>query len=101
MACGCPVLVSRGAGVHEVLSHGEDAMLFPPRNPGVMAEEIEALASQPELRRKIARNGMHLARETYNWDRFADQISRVCQEVIDRDSPAVLLSESASPLTRQ
>jgi glycosyltransferase involved in cell wall biosynthesis len=101
MACGCPVLVSRGAGVHEVLTHHENAMLFPPRNPEAMAKEIEALASQPEFRREIAQNGMRLARETYNWDRFADQISRVCQEVVEGDGPAVLLPEPARPLTRQ
>jgi hypothetical protein len=44
---------------------------------------------------------MRLARETYNWDRFADQISRVCQEVVEGDGPAVLLPEPARPLTRQ
>ena len=92
MACGCPVLVSRGAGVQEVLTHGENAILFPPRNPQVLAEEIQILASQPERRRKIAQNGMQLARDTYNWDRFADQIYRVCQEVYERDSSALLAS---------
>jgi len=92
MACGCPVLVSRGAGVHEVLAHRENALLFPPRNPKVLAEEIEELAKQPELRRKIARDGMHLARETYNWDRFADQIVRLCDETAVRDDPAVFVS---------
>jgi len=101
MACGCPVLVSRGAGVHEVLTHGDNALLFPPRNPPALAEQIEVLASQPELRQKIAQRGMHLARETYNWDRFADQICRVCQEVVEPNSPAVLVSEPARPLTRQ
>ncbi len=97
MACGCPVLVSRGAGVHEVLTHADNAMLFPPRNSRGLAEEIKALATRPELRRKIAHNGMRLARETYNWDRFADQICRVCQEVLQNDSPAVLLPTPARP----
>jgi glycosyltransferase involved in cell wall biosynthesis len=100
MACGCPVLVSRGAGVHEVLTHGDSALLFPPRNPQALAEQITTLASQPELRRKIAQNGMQLARGTYNWDRFAEQISRVCQEVVERDPAAVLQSEPARSLTR-
>lgn len=97
MACRCPVLVSQGAGVHEVLTDGDNAVLFPPRNPKVLAEKIEAVANQPQLRRKIGQNGMQLARDTYNWDRFADQISRVCQEVDQRDSAAVLLSEPARP----
>jgi glycosyltransferase involved in cell wall biosynthesis len=92
MACGCPVLVSRGAGVQEVLTHGENAILFPPRNPQALAEEIRKLATQPELRRKIAQNGMQLAHDTYNWDRFAEQIDRLCQEVYERDSSALLAS---------
>ena len=100
MACGCPVLVSEGAGVHEVLTDGDNALLFPPRNPEALAEKVEALASQPALRRKIAQNGMQLARDTYNWDRFAEQISRVCREVVHSDDSAVLLSASASPVTR-
>jgi mannosylfructose-phosphate synthase len=100
MACGCPVLVSRGAGVHEVLTHGDNALLFPPRNPEVLAEEIEAFASQPELRRKIAQNGMRLARETYTYDRFAQQICSACQEVLERDGKAVLLPAPAGPVTR-
>ncbi|HEY6766461.1 MAG TPA: glycosyltransferase family 4 protein [Candidatus Sulfotelmatobacter sp.] len=100
MACGCPVLVSRGAGVQEVLTHGENALLFPPRNPQALAAQIEALANQPELKRMIAESGMRLARETYNWDRFADQICRVCQEVIERDGSVVLLTAPEGPLTR-
>jgi glycosyltransferase involved in cell wall biosynthesis len=100
MACGCPVLVSRGAGVHEVLTHGENAMLFPPRDPQALAQQIEALASQPQLTRKIAQNGMQLARETYNWDRFADQISRVCQEIAQTHDNSIFLSAVAGPLTR-
>jgi glycosyltransferase involved in cell wall biosynthesis len=89
MACGCPVLVSRGAGVHEVLTHGDDALLFPPRNPQALAEQIEAFVHQPELRRKIAQSGMRLARETYTYDRFADQICKACQEVVDQDDSDV------------
>jgi glycosyltransferase involved in cell wall biosynthesis len=100
MACGCPVLVSKGAGVQEVLTHGENALLFPPRNPQALAEQIEALASQPQVKKKIAETGMRLARETYNWDRFADQISHVCQEIIERDWFRGRLTSPEGPLTR-
>jgi len=100
MACGCPVLVSRGAGVHEVLTDGQNAMLFPPRDPKTLAEKIEVLASQPELRCKIAQDGLQLAHVSYNWERFAEQISRVCQNVVHSDDSPVLLSASATPVTR-
>jgi glycosyltransferase involved in cell wall biosynthesis len=91
MACGCPVLVSRGAAVHEVLTDGENAMFFPARNPEELAKAIETIAGQPQLRRKISQNGMQLVRQTYNWNRFAEQIYRICEEVHERDSSAVLV----------
>jgi D-inositol-3-phosphate glycosyltransferase len=80
MACGCPVLVSQGAAVHEVLTDNENAILFPARTPKALAEKIELLATQPELLQRISQAGMTLARTTYNWERFADQISQICDQ---------------------
>ena len=99
MACGCPVLVSRGSGVHEVLADQDNALLFSPRNPAELAGKIEALVNQPELRHEIARKGMKLARDTYNWDRFAEEIETVCDEIADRADACALLSTAAEPST--
>ena len=82
MACGRPVLVSRGAAVHEVLTDQENAILFPARNPQALSEKIELLANDLRLRQEIARNGMALPRTLYNWNRFADQIVEVCEEIL-------------------
>jgi len=95
MACGCPVLVSTGAGVHEILSDKVNAMLFPPRSPEVLAHKIELLITQPDLRSEIARKGMELSRTSYTWERYADQVCRVCREVLPRDSSAGLVSALA------
>ena len=81
MACGCPVLVSNSAAVHEVLTDNENAILFPARNPKVLAEKIDQLATQAGLRQRIAQAGMELARTTYNWERFAAQVAQVCREI--------------------
>ena len=81
MACGCPVLVSQGAAVHEVLTDGEDAFLFPARNPEALAARIQSVATQPELRAKVAQHGMELVRTKYNWEQFARQIEQVCVEL--------------------
>ena len=95
MACGCPVLVSRGSGVHEVLTDDLNALLFPQRNPEALAAKIERLVTYPELRKQIAENGMRLVRENYNWDRFADQIESIAAELIE-DSGAK--SKCANPV---
>jgi mannosylfructose-phosphate synthase len=81
MACGRPVLVSRGAAVHEVLTDGKDSLLFSPRNPEELAARIQKLMDQPPLRAKIAQEGMDLVRTKFTWEQFARQIEDVCKEV--------------------
>jgi glycosyltransferase involved in cell wall biosynthesis len=82
MACGCPVLVSQGAAVHEILTDGENAILFPPRNPEALAEKIQELANRPAMRAKIAQQGMDLVRTKFTWKQFARQIGQVCHELL-------------------
>jgi glycosyltransferase involved in cell wall biosynthesis len=82
MACGCPVLVSQGAAVHEVLTDGENAILFPPRNPEALAVRIHELATQPARCAKIAQQGMDLVRTRFTWEQFARQIGQVCHELV-------------------
>lgn len=82
MACGCPVLVSRGAAVQEVLTDGENALLFSPRNPDAMAARIQELMTHPALCARIAQQGMDLVRTKFTWEQFARQIEKVCKEVV-------------------
>jgi glycosyltransferase involved in cell wall biosynthesis len=88
MACGCPVLVSSGAAVHEVLADGENAFLFPPRDPATLAARIQEIATQPELRAAIAQKGMDLVRTQFTWDQFARQIEQVCMELVGQGQPS-------------
>jgi glycosyltransferase involved in cell wall biosynthesis len=81
MACGCPVLVSQGAAVHEVLADGENALLFPPRNPEALAQKIEWLIGRPDDRNRIAQAGLQLVRTKYNWEEFARQVAALCREL--------------------
>src|SRR4029077_18978237 len=77
MACGRPVLVSRGAAVHEVLTDGGYCVLFPARDPQAIAGQVELLMNDPQLRQKIAARGMSLVRANYNWTQFAGQIAAI------------------------
>jgi len=98
MACGCPVLVSRGAGVHEVLTDQVNALLFPPRDPVELANKIEVLVKNPVQRREMAQNGMRLARETYNWSHFAEQIEAVFSGIVElNDTPPQMVFANSSP----
>jgi glycosyltransferase involved in cell wall biosynthesis len=96
MACGCPVLVSRGAAVHEVLTDHENALLFPARNPAQLAEKIQYLVQQPAERNRIAQAGMALVRTRYNWKEFARQVGEICRNVAGHGKKHVETSRKSS-----
>lgn len=80
MACERPVLVSRGAAIHEILTDGKDALLFPARDPGALAQRIEMLVTQPARCAEIAAAGLQLVRTEYNWTRFAEKMMGVFKQ---------------------
>ena len=54
LACGKPVITARTPASEELLQHGVDSWLVQPE-PGPLAEAIELLASNPDLRAKLGR----------------------------------------------
>ena len=71
MACGKPVAVSTGSGVHEVLTDGQTALLFPPRRPDLLADRVAVLMDNPSLAENIADSGRRLVAKTLTWRNYA------------------------------
>lgn len=89
MACGSAVMVSQGAAVHEALTDGHDAVLFPARNPAALAEKVEYLIASPGQRAAIAANGLQLVRTEYNWQRFGEKMIAVFEQTIAKAKSSV------------
>ena len=74
MACGIPVVVSRQAGVSEVLTHGVDGLILEdPIDSGQLALYIEKLVSEPELSAQLGSAAAATACK-FNWDDNAKQL---------------------------
>lgn len=56
-ACGLPVVATRVGGVPEVVKDGIDGLLFQPGDPADLADRLERLATDPELRNSVTRAG--------------------------------------------
>lgn len=50
MASGRPVIGTRGGGVPEIIAHGETGYLVEPNDPNEMAQRIDQLLEDPDLR---------------------------------------------------
>lgn len=83
MACGLPVIVSRQAGVSEVITHGVDGLILEdPRDAGVLTAMIGDLYSDIALRQCLGKNALSTALK-YTWDRNAEQLRAVIEEILD------------------
>jgi glycosyltransferase involved in cell wall biosynthesis len=79
MVRGVPAIVSRGAGVSEVLDDGQHALLVDPRRPDQIADAIGRLAADPSLRKALAEQGRTLVLESYTSVHYAQQMLDVFQ----------------------
>ena len=57
MAMGVPVVASEVGGPAEIVRQGVDGILLPPRAPEAWSREVEQLAGDLGLRRRLGRNG--------------------------------------------
>jgi len=71
MVRGVPLVASRGAGVSEVLSDGETALLVDARRPDQIAHAILRLAAAVPLRKALAARGRALVHESYTSVHYA------------------------------
>lgn len=81
MACGLPVIVSRQAGVSEILTHGVDALILEnPSDVDQLSCFIGRLFSEPELRKNMGVNAEKTAHK-YTWEANAELLFQLFQGV--------------------
>ena len=80
MACGTPVITSNVSSMPEVA--GDAAMLVSPQNVDALAEAMERLLAEPDLRLELSRRGMARAGE-FTWRRAAEATLVVYRQVLE------------------
>lgn len=73
-ASGLPVVVSLAAGASEVLAAVGAALVVQPASAAALAEAIEQLADDSELRTEIGAMGRSAAVTMLTWARFSDSV---------------------------
>jgi glycosyltransferase involved in cell wall biosynthesis len=83
MACGLPVIVSRRAGVSELITHGENGLILDdPRDVRELANLIDVVYKNPDLRQKLGRNAATCAKQ-YTWQRNADGLKEIIDKILE------------------
>lgn len=75
MGCGLPVIVSSSAGSADIVSHGKNGFVVPPRSPEAIQEALESLLRDPELRASMAECSLSQSRDRYRWEDYAERMA--------------------------
>jgi D-inositol-3-phosphate glycosyltransferase len=67
-------------GLSFVVRDGETGFLVPERDPRALADCLGCLLRDPELRARLGKRGVEVARE-YSWSCIADQIEEMYEQV--------------------
>jgi glycosyltransferase involved in cell wall biosynthesis len=80
LAAGLPIVATHVGGIPDVLLHGENGLLIPPRDAKKIAEALLALLADRSLCERMRAHNLRLAREKYDVDVVADLLRGVYME---------------------
>lgn len=81
MAAGVPVIGTKVGGIPDFLENGRTGLFCEVQNPKSIAEKIETLLKDENLRFKLIENGRKLVEEKYNWDSIARQMENIFKKL--------------------
>ena len=81
MAAGKPVVASDIEGYKCIVSHGQQGLLFPPKDPEGLANSLALLIENPELGHRMGAKGREMVEE-YRWSVVASQVEDYYDECL-------------------
>jgi len=82
-ASGLPIVTTDVPGCRDVVQHGVNGLLVPPRDAKALAEALEALIVNPTLRSTMGNAGRQIALETFSHAHIISQNMAVYHRVIN------------------
>lgn len=81
-ASGLPIVASDVGGVREAVSPGDSARLVPPRDPGAIADELEALVRDPSARAALGAAGRAHVRGNFDVRDLNDRLETLYARLV-------------------
>jgi glycosyltransferase involved in cell wall biosynthesis len=85
-ACARPIVTADSPGCREVVRHGENGFLVPPRAPGPLAEALRQLLLDPTRRREMGARGRELATAEFSVEHVVEATLAVYESLEARPS---------------
>ena len=82
MACGAVVVSSDNTGGPDLYTHGVEGFVVPIRQPDALAERLQQLADDPDLRLRMSDAAMQRVKELGGWHDYGEKCAHHLRELI-------------------
>jgi len=80
IAFGCPVAGAACGGITDLVEDGVNGFLVPPRDPDRLAETLNRLLRDGELRSELGRHGQEIVRHKFSFEVFRAELEEILAE---------------------
>ena len=82
-ACGRPMIASDVPGCREIAIHNETALLVPPRDAAALADAMQTLAGDPQLRQRLGQRAREVVCSNFTIEHVNAQTIEIYRELLD------------------
>ena len=82
MACGCPVIASENTGGPDLITAGVDGWVVPIRDSKALADRMQQLADDPQLREQMSQAALSRVKSIGGWDDYGRAYRQVLTELV-------------------
>jgi len=83
MANGKPAIACQGEGIDGIIKDRETGILVKPKDVDSLVKAMDYLLGNPDEARAIGKRARKLVLKNYSWEKSAEKIMKVYQEVLD------------------
>jgi glycosyltransferase involved in cell wall biosynthesis len=81
LACGCPIIATTNTGAADLITDGVEGFIVPIRSPQTVAERLQRLAGDPDLRQSMSAAALRKVRAIGGWRQYGDAMLEVYRGV--------------------
>jgi len=82
LSCGTPVVATNVAGIPEIVRDRQHGILVPPNNPARLAEAIQYLLENEDIRIKFGREGRKWVVKNFSLEAVTEKLCRIYKEIV-------------------
>jgi glycosyltransferase involved in cell wall biosynthesis len=82
LGCECATVVSESPAMQDIIENGKSALIVPQKDPNLLAEKINLLLDDDNLRQSLGKKGRQYVLERFDWEIIASQYKELIRSVI-------------------